>query len=158
MRHVMPGVAVLCLVLPLPASVSAQTSGFPDISQRSYTTGSASVTVTGSVKIDEEIPINAPASFSDGEASWLQYGASGSPEPNVLITYGQGREIGISVGKGRFTATGGIMEGEKSQCSGTVTVKKTSIAGEYTCAGIVSHDPATGMGKVDIKVKFTAES
>jgi hypothetical protein len=152
------GAARLCLVLALPAAVAAQTSGFPDISQRSYATGSAKVTVTGSVKIDEEIPINAPASYSDGEVSWLQYGASGAPEPNLLITYGQGREIGISVGKGRFIATGGIMEGEKSQCSGTVTVQKSSIVGEYTCAGIVSHDPATGLGKVDIKVKFTAGS
>jgi hypothetical protein len=50
------------------------------------------------------------------------------------------------------------MPGEKSQCSGKAKVTGTSITGDYTCVGIVSHDPATGLGKVDFKVRFAAES
>jgi len=37
-------------------------------------------------------------------------------------------------------------------------VGATAITGDYTCTGVASHDPATKMGKVDIKVRFTAKS
>jgi len=141
-----------------PSLTMGQTSGFPTISARQFTGGSAKVTVTGSVKIEQEIGLNTQASIGDGEVTWLQFGASGSEEPNALITYGETKEIGVSVGKGKFIATGGLIPGEKSECSGTAKVTDTSIAGEYTCVGVVSHDPATGMGKVNIKVSFTARS
>ena len=36
--------------------------------------------------------------------------------------------------------------------------RATEITGEYTCAGVTSHDPEEGMGKVDITVRFTAKS
>lgn len=147
-----------CLMPVLSPPAAAQTSGFPAISQRQYTGGSAMVTVTGSVTIKEEIPINQQASFSDGEATWLQFGASGAETPNSLITYGTTKEIGIAVGKGKFIATGGIMPGEKSQCSGKAKVTETEVSGEYTCVGVASHDPAGGMGKVNITVRFTATS
>jgi len=150
---------VLALVTAaVGAPALAQTSGFPTISARSYTAGSATVTVTGSAKIAEEIPLNAQASISDGEVTWLQFGDSGSEKPNVLITYGQTREIGVSIGKGKLVATGSIMPGEPSQCSGKVKVTETEVAGEYKCAGLTSYDPAVGMGKVDVTVHFTAKS
>jgi hypothetical protein len=153
------GVAASCLLLALLASpAGGQTSGFPTISARQFTGGSAKVTVTGAAKIDQEIPLNIQASIGDGEVTWLQFGASGSETPNAGITYGQTREIGISVGKGKFIVTGGIIEGEKGQCSGTAKVTKTSISGEYSCAGLTSYDPASGMGKVDVTVRFTATS
>jgi len=151
-------VASVLIFAALPSPARAQTSGFPNISARSYTGGSAKVTVTGSTKIDEEIPINTQASYGDGEVTWLQFGASGSETPNALITYGQTKEIGISVGRGKFIVTGGIMPGEKSECSGQAKVTETMVTGEYTCTGVTSHDPATGMGKVNIKVTFTAKS
>jgi hypothetical protein len=135
-----------------------QTSGFPTISARQYTAGSATVTVTGSAKIAEEIPLNTAASISDGEVTWLQFGDSGSEKPNALITYGQTKEIGVSVGRGKLTATGGIMPGEPSQCSGKVKVTPTEVTGEYTCPGLTSYDPGAGMGKVDVTVRFTAKS
>ena len=141
-----------------PSLTLGQTGGFPTISARQFTGGSAKVTVTGSAGIDQEIPINTQASYGDGEVTWLQFGVSGSAEPNLLITYGETKEIGVSVGKGKFIATGGLIPGQKSECSGTVKVADTSITGEYTCVGVVSHDPATGMGKVNIKVSFTAKS
>jgi hypothetical protein len=152
-------IVVSCMILAvLPSPARGQTSGFPTISERQYTSGSARVTVSGSAKIEEEIPLNAQASYSDGEVTWLQFGVSGAETPNSLITYGETKEIGISVGRGKFIATGGIMPGEKSQCSGTVEVTGSSVVGEYSCAGVTSQDPAAGMGKVDIKVRFTAQS
>ena len=146
------------LSLTLPGLAAAQkTSGFPAISQRYYKSGSAAVKVTGSFTVDQVIPINAQASFSDGEATWLQFGVSAAAEANSLITYGQTREIGIQVGKGKQSATAGIIEGEASQCSGTVEVTKTEIIGAYTCQGVTSYD-GKGMGQVDIAVKFTVGS
>ena len=153
-------VLIPCLVLTLLSPRgAAQTSGFPTISQRSYTGGSIKVTVTGSTKIDAEIPINTKASFGDGEMTWLQFGVSGADDPNALLTYNsQLKEIGITVGKGKLIMTGGIMEGEKSQCSGKVKVTEKEVVGDYTCAGLTTHDPAKGMGKADVKVSFTAKS
>jgi hypothetical protein len=152
-------VVVTCLMLAaLAAPAAGQTSGFPTISQRQYTGGSATVTVSGSATIDAEIPLNAQASYSDGEVTWLQFGASGAETPNSLITYGETKEIGIAVSKGKFTATGGIMPGEASECSGKVRVTASEVSGEYTCAGLTSHDPGRGMGKVNIKVRFSATS
>jgi hypothetical protein len=152
-------VVVPCLMLTfLPSPAEGQTSAFPTISTRQFTGGSARVTVSGSAKIDEEIPLNTQASFGDGESTWLQFGVSGAETPNALITYGETKEIGVSVAKGKFIATGGIIPGEASECSGKVEVTKTTISGDYTCTGVVSHDPATKMGKVGIKVRFTAKS
>jgi hypothetical protein len=133
--------------------------GFPTISQRQFAGGTAKLIVTGSFSISEDVPINVQASFGDGEATWLQFGNSGSEQPNVLITYGESREIGISVGRGKLIATGGIMPGETSQCSGKVEVSAKLISGRYSCRGVSSYDPATGkMGKVDIDITFTAKS
>src|SRR5690348_16502606 len=76
-RIVSLGSVLFLLVAPL----AAQTDGFPTISGRQFTGGSAKVTVTGSTTITKEIPINTVASFSDGESTWLQFGASGAAEP-----------------------------------------------------------------------------
>jgi hypothetical protein len=153
-------VAAVGLVLALLASpASGQTNAVPTISARQFVSGSAKVTVKGSVKIDQEVPINTKASFGDGEMTWLQFGVSGAETPNALITYGETKEVGITVGRGKFIATGGITPGEAAQCSGKVDVTGALISGHYTCAGIVSHDAATSkMGKVDIEIRFTATS
>ena len=158
-RNLAPAVLLALAWITCAAAAHAQTtSGFPTISQRQYTGGSMKLTVSGSETMDTDIPLNHQASFSDGEVSWIQFGVSGSAEPNVLITYGQSQEIGVSVGKGKFVATGGITPGEKSPCAGTVTVTKTTLEGQYTCTGIVSHDPAKGLGKVSFTVRFTTTS
>jgi hypothetical protein len=128
------------------------------VSARQYTGGSVTVSVRGVVEISAEVPLNTQASISDGEMTWLQYGASGSATPNALITYSP-YEVGVSVGKGKFIVTAGIMEGEKGQCSGATDVKPTVITGHYTCPGLTSYDAATGkMGTVDIEVRFDAKS
>jgi hypothetical protein len=152
-------VASVLALTGITSPAAGQTERPPVISERQFTGGSAKVTVTGFTKIDEDIAINAKASYGDGEMTWLQFGVSGSEEPNAVITYGETGEIGITVGKGKLIATGGIIPGEKSQCSGKVQVTPTLISGEYTCAAVASYDAATGkMGKVDIKVRFTAKS
>jgi hypothetical protein len=145
----------LCLLV-LPAA--AQTDGFPTISGRQFTGGSIKVTVTGSTTITKEIPINTQASFGDGESTWLQYGASGAPEPNALITYSQTKEVGITIGQGKFIVTGGILNGEKPDCSGKVSVTATLVSGSYACTGLTSKQASGGMGTVDVKVTFTAQS
>lgn len=153
--RIVPLGLVLCL-LALP--VAAQTDGFPTISGRQFTGGSAKVTVTGSTTITQEIPINTVASFSDGESTWLQFGASGAAEPNVLITYSETKETGITIGEGKFIVTGGILNDEKPECSGKVSVTATLISGNYACTGLTSKQASGGMGTVDVKVTFTAQS
>lgn len=153
------GIAVFGFASCLLVSPSAaQTDGFPIVSARQFTAGSAKVTVSGSTQFTKEIPLNTIASISDGESTWLQFGASGSADPNALVTYGQTKEIGIIVGQGKFSVTGGIMPGEKSECSGKTTVTPTLISADYACTGLVSKEASGGMGKVDVKVSFTAKS
>lgn len=131
---------------------------FPTISARQFASGNAKLKVTGSFSIDADIAINDKASFGDGGMTWVQFGVSGAAEPNVLITF-QPDEVGIIIGLGKKTTTAGIMRGEKSPCSGKVTVAGTLVSGQYTCRGISSYDPNTGkMGKVDIEIAFTAKS
>lgn len=146
------------LLAALASPLTAQDGRPPVISQRQFSGGSAKVTVTGAFTIDQEIPLNTPASISDGESTWLQFGASGAAEPNILITYGETGETGVIVGKGKNSATGGITPGQESDCAGTVKVTPTLVSGEYTCRGLTSYDPGKGMGTVDIKVAFSAKS
>lgn len=139
-------------------SAEGQASPIPAISARQFTGGSAKVKVTGSSQIDAEVPINTLASISDGDHVWIQYGASGAPTPNALITVHDG-ELGFSVGKGKFIVTASIMEGGEAQCSGKTDVTPSLVSGRYTCPGIDSYDAATRtMGKVSIEISFTAKS
>lgn len=133
---------------------------FPTISARQYTEGSAQVTVTGTFSLSADIPINKQASFGDSEMTWLQFGVSGSAEPNAMITYNSGlKEIGIVIGRGKQSATGGIVTGGESSCSGPTQVSATLVSAHYTCKGLTSYDPSTGqMGRVDIDITFTAKS
>lgn len=158
MTRSVPPICALALLLPLLV-FPLRAQGFPTISTRMYTDGSAKVVVTGTFTADVDIPINKQASFSSGDMTWLQFGAAGGAETNALITYSDIKEIGITVMRGKMTLIGGITPGEPSQCSGTVQVSPTLVAGHYTCRGITSHDPATGkMGKADIEIRFTAKS
>jgi len=128
-------------------------AGVPVISARTYVDGSATVKVTGSFAIDEAIPINKPASYSDGSMTWLQYGVSGAETPNILVTVSE-VEVGIIVGHGKPTATA-----EVAACKGGMEVGANTISGHYTCPGITSYDPSNSqMGKVDIEVSLTAKS
>jgi hypothetical protein len=151
-------ISTIALLVCLAPYAAGQTGKTPKVSARQFTGGSATVSVRGVVEIAAEVPLNTQASISDGEMTWLQYGASGSETPNALITYSP-YEVGVSVGKGKFIVTAGVMEGEKPQCSGSSEVTGDAITGHYTCPGLTSYDAATGkMGKVDIDVRFTAKS
>ncbi|HEV8125311.1 MAG TPA: hypothetical protein VGP80_13780 [Gemmatimonadales bacterium] len=141
------------------SSVGAQVvpdSVVPVISARTYVSGSVTVIVKGSFQMNQVIEINKPASISDGEMTWLQFGASGSSTGDVLVTYGEdiGDGVGVHVGKGKPTATAG-----SELCTGDLTITASQLSGHYTCAGVVSYDSSTGtMGKVDIEISFTAKS
>jgi hypothetical protein len=139
--------------LQFNAGVTATNSTVPIISKRYYVDGSARVTVTGAFQVDEAIPINTQASFSDGEMTWLQYGASGSEEPNALVTVSPD-EVGFNVGRGRPTATAGA-----DICTGSTTVTGNSVTGHYSCQNVTSYDPRNGeMGTVNIEIEFSAIS
>lgn len=92
----------------------------PTISTRQYTGGNVILIVSGSFQISDTVAINTAASVGDGEWTWLQFGVSGSPAPNVLITYGDG-EYGIGVGMGKRIATA-----EAIHCKGSAQVTATS--------------------------------
>ena len=155
---------LLCLVLPLlvGSELAAQAGAkkpqpVPTVSGRYYTGGSAKLTVTGAFQIDTDVPINVKASFGDGVMTWIQFGVSGSAEPEVLVTYGD-QGVGIIVGLGKNTATAEPTN-EDTTCTGGTKVTATSVTGQYTCPGIVSYNPGTGkMGKVNITIQFTATS
>ena len=138
---------------------SAMGQAYPPISARTFTSGSIKIVVTGSFRVDTDVPINTQASVGAGDMTWLQFGVSGSNEPEALITYGDNKETGITVGSGKHVATGGMMPGEKPTCTGTVQVTATLISGHYVCKGLSSHDSSTGkLGTVDVEVTFTARS
>ena len=150
----MTSIAVLVLGAR-PASAQA----YPPISARQFTGGSVKIVVTGSFSVNADVPINTQASIGAGDMTWLQFGVSGSSAPEALITYGDNKETGVTVGSGKQVATGGMMPGEKPTCSGKVEVTATLISGHYVCKGLSSHDSSTGkLGKVDIEVTFTAKS
>ena len=150
-------VAVLAMVVSA-SPAGSQTNEAPKISDRTFTGGSAAVTVSGAVTFTQDIPLNVPASIASG-MTWIQFGVSGAAEPNLLMTYSETGEIGVSVGRGKFVATAGITPGEKPQCSGATEVTATMVSGHYTCPGITSYDAGTRkMGEVKIEVRFTAKS
>lgn len=146
------------LLLSIPAR-AAKGQAYPPISARQFTGGSVKIVVTGSFSVNADVPINTQASIGAGDMTWLQFGVSGSSAPEALITYGDNKETGITVGSGKNVATGGMMPGEKPTCTGTVQVSATLISGHYVCKGLSSHDSSTGkLGKVDVEVTFTARS
>jgi hypothetical protein len=150
---VLPVILAVLLLWLSPGSLPGQTPGYPDISARQYASGSAKVKVTGAFQIDQDIAINASASYSDGEMTWLQFGNSGAATPNALITYGDG-EAGIGIGLGKWITTAG---GE--QCRGKAQATSTMVSAEYVCAGIDAYNAGSGkMGKVDITVQYRAGS
>jgi len=146
--------AVALAAVAISISAADQRAGkIPVISARSYVSGSAQVTVTGSFQINEDIAINKQASFSDGEMTWLQYGASGSEAANLLVTVSPD-EVGVNVGRGKQTATAG---GEG--CTGNMDVTGNSVSAHYKCLNVTSYDPRSGqMGKVNIEIHLTAKS
>lgn len=146
--------AAIGMVVVLSASAVDYPAGkVPVISKRTFVAGSAKLRVTGSFEIDSQVAINKPASIADDGMTWLQYGDSGSPAPNVAVTIST-YEVGISVGLGKKTATAGAAE-----CKGTMTVTPKLITGHYKCPGVASHEPPSlQLGTVDIEIEFSAQS
>jgi hypothetical protein len=143
---------VLVAVFSL-AAAAEEAAAPPVIGARSYVNGTARLLVTGSISINEVVALNAKASLSDGEMTWLQFGESGAETPNALVTVSP-YEVGVTVARGKALATAG---GES--CTGRMVVNANAVRGRYRCAGITSHDPASvALGKVDIEIDFTAGS
>jgi hypothetical protein len=145
-RSLLAATFLLTMSLPVVAQV-------PKISNRTFTSGTATLKVTGTWTLSEDVEINKPASIADGEMTWLQYGSSGSDSANVLVTV-QPEEVGISPAKGKQTATAGA-----DNCKGKLEVTPSLVTGNYKCTGVTSYDQKTRkMGTVDIEISFTARS
>jgi hypothetical protein len=127
------------------------------ISQRTYTSGSAKVKVTGFFAVDATSELNKPASMTDDDQTWIQYGVSGAPELNVLFTNSTAMaENGVIIGLGPNIVTATSTSGE---CKTKFDVKAATVAGHYSCKGSTAYNNQTGqMGKVDIEVEFSAGS
>lgn len=132
---------------------AAPAKDVPAISARTYVGGSATVKVTGSFEINENIALNLPASLSDGSMTWLQYGVSGSEAPNLLVTISL-QEVGLGVARGKSIATAGA-----EVCEGSMEVTANAITGNYTCPRVTSYDPRNAkLAEVNIEIHFTATS
>ena len=127
------------------------------ISPRTYTGGTVSVKVTGFFKVNGNQSLNVPASITDEDQTWLQYGVSGGPELEVLFTNSQSlAEHGVTVGDGSNSVTTTSTSGE---CQTKVDVSATRVSGHYSCTGSMGYNRQTGqMGEVDVEVEFSAES
>lgn len=150
------GGAVLFAALASPGSAQGRP---PVISARQFVSGSIRIVVTGAFSLDDSVSLNLQASIGDGGMTWLQFGASGSVQPNAGITYSELGEVGITVARGKDLVTGGIIVGEKSECAATTQVTATLVSGQYKCVGLTSYSQATRkMGTVNVDVSFTAKS
>jgi len=127
------------------------------ISPRTYTSGSVQAKVTGFFTVDGTQQLNKPASITDEDQTWIQYGVSGAQELNVLFTNSTAlAENGVTIGVGPYTVTATSSSGE---CKTKFDVQAATITGHYSCAGSTGYNNKTGqMGKIDIEVDFTAES
>lgn len=127
------------------------------ISTRTYTGGTVKAKVTGFFETDGTQTLNPPASMTDDDHTWLQYGVSGAPELNVLFTNSTSMaEHGVTIGVGSNTVTAVSTSGE---CRTKVDVTPTLVTGRYSCTGTTAYNNRTGqMGEVDIEVEFSAGS
>lgn len=127
------------------------------ISARTYGGGSAQVKVSGFFEVDGSQSLNKPASITDDDHTWIQYGVSGAPELNVLFTNSQSlAENGVIIGVGPYTVTATSTSGE---CRTNFDVTPTTISGHFSCTESTGYNKTNGqMGKVNIKVDFNASS
>lgn len=127
------------------------------ISTRTYTSGTVKAKVTGFFEVDGSQTLNVPASLTDDDQTWIQYGVSGAQELNVLFTNSQSMaEHGVTIGVGPNTVTATSTSGE---CRTHIDVQAAQVSGHYSCTGSTGYNNQTGeMGKVDIEVEFSAGS
>jgi len=139
---------------PFPGGTSAEPL---IISPRTYTNGTVTVKVTGFFDADGSQTLNVPASLTDEDQTWLQYGISGAPELNVLFTNSQSMaEHGVTVGLGPNSVTTTSTSGE---CRTQVDVTPTLVTGNYSCTGSTGYNSQTSeMGEVEVEVEFSAGS
>ena len=125
----------------------------PSISTRTFTSGSVQMKVNGFFGIDASQDLNKPASLSDGEYTWIQYGDSGAATANATITFGEG-DSGVTIGIGGYTATG-----TSAECSSKVNVTDATVSGHFSCPKVTGYNQADGsMGNVNIEIEFVANS
>ena len=127
------------------------------ISPRTYKAGTVTAKVTGFFQVDGTQTLNVPASITDEDQTWIQYGASGAQELNVLFTNSTAMaENGINIGVGPYTVTVTSTSGE---CRTKFDVQPKTITGHYSCTGSTGYNNKTGeMGKVDVEIDFAASS
>jgi hypothetical protein len=127
------------------------------ISPRTYTGGTVTAKVSGFFEVYGNQTLNVPASITDEDQTWLQYGVSGSPELDVLFTNSQSMaKHGVMVGMGPWSVTTTSTSGE---CKTEVDVTPTLVKERHSCTGSTGYNNQTHeMGEVDVEVEFTAGS
>jgi hypothetical protein len=125
----------------------------PVISDRTYKVGHMNLKVSGFFDINASPALDAPPSITSDGNTWIQYGKSGEAPPNATFTVGNG-DMGISVGVGRFVATGTTIE-----CEITTEVTPTRVSGHFSCPKVSGYNMDTRvMGDVKIEADFEATS
>ena len=127
------------------------------ISPRTYQAGTVTAKVTGFFQVDGTQTLNVPASITDEDQTWIQFGVSGAQELNVLFTNSTAMaENGVNIGVGPYTVTVTSTSGE---CRTKFDVQPKTITGHYSCTGSTGYNNKTGeMGKVDVEIDFAASS
>jgi hypothetical protein len=125
----------------------------PVISDRTYKVGHMNLKVSGFFDINASPALDVlPSITSDGN-TWIQYGKSGEAPPNATFTVGNG-DMGISIGVGRFVATGTTIE-----CEITTEVTPTRVAGHFSCPKVTGYNQESrAMGDLKIEADFEATS
>jgi hypothetical protein len=137
------------------AGVAGNTDRTLIISPRTYTSGTVKAKVTGFFQVDGTQTLNKPASITDEDQTWIQYGVSGAQELNVLFTNSTAMaENGVTIGVGPYSVTVTSTSGE---CRTKFDVTPALVSGHYSCSGSTGYNNKTGkMGKVDVEVDFSA--
>jgi Flp pilus assembly pilin Flp len=143
--------------MPQPDSPGWESKESVVISPRTYTGGTVTAKVSGFFEVNGSQTLNVPASLTDEDQTWLQYGVSGSPELDVLFTNSQSMaEHGVTVGMGPWSVTTTSTSGE---CKTEIDVTPTLVKGRYSCTGSTGYNSQTQqMGEVDVEVEFSAGS
>lgn len=124
------------------------------ISERYFSDGTISVQVVGLFEVATDIELYAPASYGDGQMTWIQFGEGFTDTHTATVTVDPSGEAAVTVSSGNFNATGDV-----ETCAVDIDVSDALVAGTLSCHDVIGFDSPTGaVGPVQIEVTFSAAS